>query len=386
MEPISLYIHWPYCLSLCPYCDFNSHLIEEIDANAWLAAYKKEIDHFTQNLRSKRIVSIFFGGGTPSLMPVSLVAGIIEHIYKNFTTADDLEVTLEANPTSYEAQKFQSFKNAGVNRVSIGVQSFDDEELKLLGRKHSASGAMEAIESASKIFSRYSFDLIYALPGQNLAKWQQNLDFASKFLRDHISLYQLTIEKGTPFFRLHQSGQLELPNGDVAASMYEWTNEYLQQRALERYEISNYAKPGQESRHNLAYWNYAEYIGIGPGAHSRLHACDGNIYALMMYHKPGKWLEMVHEKGAGLQQSLLLSRREILQEVLLMGLRLKSGLTLKRLERNKGDMAFEDILSHERLQLATQNGFVVMDDSHIRLTDAGLLLHNYLVGYLAPNL
>ena len=265
--PVSIYIHWPFCLSLCPYCDFNSHLSDSIDYAMWLHAYQTEIDYFANKIKGKSVRSIFFGGGTPSLMKPDIVAGIIQKIAGLAEISEFTEITMEANPTSYETQKFREFKVAGINRVSIGVQSFQQKGLEILGRKHSVREAICAIESAASLFDKYSFDLIYATPNQDLAQWQGELKFALSLAGGHISLYQLTIEKGTPFYRLFRDGKLPLPSNDIAANMYEWTSRYLQEQNYGRYEISNYATNGQECIHNLCYWNYDEYIGIGPRVH-----------------------------------------------------------------------------------------------------------------------
>ncbi len=290
MKPISIYIHWPFCLSLCPYCDFNSHVSNSINHTAWLEAYKKELSYFADRIAKRPVRSIFFGGGTPSLMEPTTILGIIAAISDIAIVDKNTEITLEANPTSYELEKFKEFKTAGINRVSIGVQSLRNERLLSLGRKHSAQNALDAIKSAATLFDKYSFDLMYATQNQDLKTWQDELKEAMGFARGHISLYQLTIEKGTPFFRLYKDKKLILPSNDEAADMYEWTNDYLQQNQYKRYEISNYAVSGHECLHNLCYWNYDEYIGIGPGAHSRLHNKDG-IVALMMTNKPQAWIK-----------------------------------------------------------------------------------------------
>jgi oxygen-independent coproporphyrinogen-3 oxidase len=376
-KQISIYIHWPFCLSLCPYCDFNSHLFKQLDQDQWLVAYEKEIDFFAHKIKGKFVKSIFFGGGTPSLMQPKIVAKILEKIAALGVISKDTEITLEANPTSYEAKKFQEFKAAGINRVSIGVQSFKEESLKLLGRKHSADEAMDAIKSASKIFDRYSFDLIYAIPNQNLAQWQEEMKFALNLAGGHISLYQLTIEKGTPFYKLFNNGELKLPSNDLAASMYEWTNDYLEGQNFSRYEISNYAKPGQECVHNLCYWNYDEYIGIGAGAHSRLHDPDC-IKAVMMIHKPESWRLSALEKGHGIQTENLLIQQEIIEEVLMMGLRLTNGISEQKFTQIT-KQKFTDILNEKTTKHYITQGLVVLQDGILKLTPKGLMLHNYLV-------
>ncbi len=377
MKPISIYIHWPFCLSLCPYCDFNSHLSDKIDNQIWINAYKKEIDYFVNKIKNRSIKSIFFGGGTPSLMNPGIVSEIIQKLSKIGNISTNTEITLEANPSSYETEKFQEFKSAGVNRVSIGVQSLQEEQLKILGRKHSVQEAIKAIESASNIFDRYSFDLIYSIPNQNLSEWEKELKFALSFANGHISLYQLTIEKGTPFYKLFRDGKLLLPSNDIAANMYELTNSYLKENQYKRYEISNYAIKNQESIHNLCYWNYDEYIGIGPGAHSRLHESD-NIKAIVMLHKPEKWLESVAEYGHGLQSNIDLQRQEIIEEVLMMGTRLESGILQEKfIQITKSN--FKDNLNLKTTNHYVKQGLVEINDKYLRLTNKGLMLHNYLV-------
>ena len=377
MQAISLYIHWPFCLSLCPYCDFNSHVTNSIDHDEWLSAYKKEIDYFANKIKGREVRSIFFGGGTPSLMKPYVVDKIITKISTLGTLSDDIEITLEANPTSYEAQKFKEFKAAGVNRVSIGVQSLDQDALTMLGRKHSSNDAIKAIESAAKIYNRYSFDLIYAIPGQTLEQWKQQATEGLKLAGDHISLYQLTIEKGTPFYALYQNGNLKMPSNDLAASMYEWTNEHLQAQGYNRYEISNYAKEGQECIHNLCYWNYDEYIGIGPGAHSRLHNDDG-VEAIMMTHKPEKWLSSVADSGNGIQSRNKLTIQETTEELVMMSTRLEQGLNEANLYSLTGKK-FADILNTKTLEHYIKQGLVVIENDNLRLSSNGLMLHNYLL-------
>ncbi len=268
---LSIYVHWPYCLSKCPYCDFNSHLSDAIDHNIWLTSYIRELEFFSSIISNKQIKSVFFGGGTPSLMKPSVIAGILQKIAGLAIINDHTEITLEANPTSFEIEKFKEFKLAGINRVSIGVQALNEKDLIALGRKHNTAQAKKAIEVASQLFPKSSFDLIYARSEQTLSDWQNELESAMELTSGHISLYQLTIEKGTPFYKLFHDGTLTLPDSDLAADMYEYTTSYLSSKGYNRYEISNYAMQGHESIHNLAYWHYKNYLGIGPGAHSRVH-------------------------------------------------------------------------------------------------------------------
>lgn len=377
MKPVSIYIHWPFCLSLCPYCDFNSHLSNVIDQDKWLESYKTEIDYFSDKIKGRFVRSIFFGGGTPSLMDPKTVSGIIEKLSNLGIVTNDTEITLEANPTSYETQKFIDFKSAGVNRVSIGVQSFLQKSLELLGRKHSAKEAMYAIESAANIFDRYSFDLIYAIPNQTLDQWKKELTFAMSLAGSHISLYQLTIEKGTPFYKLFHDGKLILPSNDIAANMYEWTNEYLEKLGYKRYEISNYAKIGAESIHNLCYWNYDEYVGIGPGAHSRLHDF-GKIKAAMMIHNPNKWLESVAQHGHGIQNINELTTQEIMEEAFMMGTRLEIGILEENFLKITGKN-FQDSLNQKTTDHYIKQGLVCINNGRLFLSSKGLMLHNYLI-------
>ncbi len=377
MKPISVYIHWPFCLSLCPYCDFNSHIASTIDHNLWLNAYKQEISYFKEKLSGRKIQSIFFGGGTPSLMQPKTVENIIDLLSDIGLVSSETEITLEANPTSYETEKFKEFKSAGINRVSIGVQSLKADALKALGRMHSKDEAIAAISSASKIFDRYSFDLIYAIPNQTLKDWQNELGNAIKLANGHISLYQLTIEKGTPFYQIFKSGQMHLPSNESSANMYEWTNEFLKEQNYYNYEISNYAQSGNECLHNLAYWNYNEYLGIGPGAHSRLHNNDC-INAVMMLHKPEKWLQKVSQKSHGIQTNASLSQNELIEEIVMMGTRLKEGMNLDVFHELTG-LNFDDILNKKNFSHFQKCGMVFKNNTHFGLTGSGLLLHNYLI-------
>jgi putative oxygen-independent coproporphyrinogen III oxidase len=373
---LAIYIHWPFCLSKCPYCDFNSHIYGSVDQHDWHRAYIKSIEQFAFKIIGKNITSIFFGGGTPSLMKPSLVESIIDKIASVGSLSRNAEITLEANPTSSCAKKFIAFKNAGVNRLSIGVQSFKEAGIKVLGREHSAKEAMDAIEFAHKTFSRSSFDLIYALPNQTLHDWQCELKFAMNYAPSHLSLYQLTIEKGTPFYKMNRDGALVLPNDELAADMYKWTGEYLKDHEYSAYEISNYAKPGQECRHNLVYWNYGDYLGLGPGAHSRIH--DESIMAMMNWSLPAKWLEEVYSESAGVQDHRALSQEEVVEEVVMMGLRITSGISDTRLRCITG-LGFKDVLNTAILQQYIDAGFVVFDDRNLRLTNKGLLMHSYIV-------
>ncbi len=382
MNYISIYIHWPFCLSLCPYCDFNSHIANSIDHHKWLKAYEKELEYFSSTIKNKEVRSIFFGGGTPSLMQPFVVEGIINKIASLGRVSDSCEITLEANPTSFETNKFKQFRSAGINRVSIGIQSLNEKDLLVLGRKHSSEEAINAVKSASNIFPRYSFDLIYARPGQLIAKWQKELKFALTLAGGHISLYQLTIEKGTPFFNLFRSNKLALPSNELAAELYEWTNDFLKENNYNRYEISNYSKSQEECIHNLCYWNYGEYIGIGPGAHSRIHnisnSNDLSISALMMHHKPDKWLSSVELQGHAIQNNTKLSKSEVIEELIMMGTRLAGGIKEESIEKLL-NLKFTDILNRDTMAYYIDKQLIFMDNNTLKLSDAGLLLHNYLI-------
>lgn len=378
---ISIYIHWPFCLSLCPYCDFNSHIATNINIAEWLSAYEKEIEHFRARIEGKNIVSIFFGGGTPSLMSPKLVAGIINKIAIIANVTSKTEITLEANPTSYEVKKFIDFKSSGINRVSIGVQSFNEQGLSSLGRKHSASSAINAIKSASQIFDNYSFDLIYARPDQSLLSWQEELKFALEISGPHISLYQLTIEKGTDFFKLFKNNQLHLPSSDDAALMYESTNDILSTKNYHCYEISNYALDGMECVHNLAYWNYDEYIGIGPGAHSRIHNIKNGspeIIAVMNYHRPDIWLSKIQKYGNAIQSFSPLTLNEVAEEFVMMSSRLTKGFKFNALENKTGTKAIAAI-DFSLLELYQEHNMVHYTQEEFRLTKKGLLLHSAII-------
>jgi putative oxygen-independent coproporphyrinogen III oxidase len=381
---ISIYIHWPFCLSKCPYCDFNSHVSDLVDHDLWLECYKKEIEYFQEYINGRYIKSIFFGGGTPSLMKPKTVAGIINEISKISIIDQNTEITLEANPTSFEIEKFKNFNAAGINRVSIGVQSLIDEDLQILGRNHSSSQAINALKHAVNIFPRFSFDLIYARTGQTLTNWQDELRSAADLAAGHISLYQLTIEKGTPFYKLFQTGNLILPEQEKAADMYEWTTDYLKNLGYNRYEISNYAKALQECRHNLTYWNYDNYLGIGPGAHSRLYA-DNNVRAMMMWHQPQKWIDCIQNQGHAIQTSANLSVREMVEEIFIMGLRLKEGITNDRLKQLTG-CDIKQVINQQIAATYQEEGLIQFMDNNLKLTDRGLMLHNYIVPRILGNI
>ncbi|HET6378423.1 MAG TPA: radical SAM family heme chaperone HemW [Methylocella sp.] len=321
-----IYVHWPFCLSKCPYCDFNSHVrARPVDESRFVAAFKTELAHRAALTKGRIVSSVFFGGGTPSLMKPESIASLLDAVAGFWRVAQDAEITLEANPTSVEAMRFRGFRAAGINRVSLGVQAMKDADLKMLGRAHSAAEAMRAVALAASIFDRYSFDLIYARPGQSAKDWEAELASAIAYARDHISLYQLTVEEGTIFSRLREAGRLALPDAGHARDLWDITQEITAKAGLPAYEISNHARPGAESRHNLIYWRYGEYIGVGPGAHGRILA-NGERRAQATERHPEMWLTVVETEGHGLVEDELLSSEEQGDEFLLMGLRLAEGI------------------------------------------------------------
>ena len=379
-EPLALYIHWPFCLAKCPYCDFNSHVRDAIPQARFAAALRAELAWEAARLGRRTLGSIFFGGGTPSLMEPATVAALIEDARRLFDPAPDLEVTLEANPTSVEAGRLAAFRDAGVNRASLGVQSLDPDALRMLGRQHSAVQAVAALETARRIFPRLSFDLIYARPGQTLAAWQDELHRALDLAADHLSLYQLTIEPGTAFEALHRRGEIVLPDGDAAAALYVATAEAAAQHGLAQYEVSNYATPGWESRHNLAYWRYADYAGIGPGAHGRI-SLDGQLIATRRHRAPEPWAERVERQGHGSTAEEVIAPADRAREMLLMGLRLAEGIDAARFAERTGMPPMEAI-DPEVLRMAVEEGYLWHGDGRLVATPEGRLRLDSLLAAL----
>ncbi len=382
---LAVYIHWPFCRSKCPYCDFNSHVREAVDAARWRAALLRELDHFATQLPGRLVTSVFFGGGTPSLMEPQIAAALIERIANHWSVADDLEVTLEANPTSSEAANFRAFRAAGVNRISLGVQALDDAALRLLGREHDRAEATRAIALAQRVAPRTTFDLIYARPGQTLAAWRAELDEALAIAEGHLSLYQLTIEKGTPFHALQRAGSLALPPEDQAAAFFEVTQDVTERAGLAAYEISNHAAPGQECRHNLSYWRYEDYLGVGPGAHGRLSVARAGgepaLRAIRNHAKPETWLEAVQRDSHGNAETHALARDERVAEMLLMGLRLGEGVSLARFRARTG-LSFERAVPPARLARLLEAGFLEMSEGALRTTPKGRAVLNTLLAEL----
>ncbi|MGH6827146.1 radical SAM family heme chaperone HemW [Methyloceanibacter sp.] len=376
--PFGVYVHWPFCLAKCPYCDFNSHVRHGgIDQGDFVTAYLSELAHFASMAPERTVSSIFFGGGTPSLMAPETVAAILDRIAELWTVADNAEITLEANPTSVEAGRFAGYRAAGVNRVSLGVQSLDDASLKSLGRMHTAAEALAALAIAKKNFERVSFDLIYARQGQELRAWRDELTRALGHAQDHLSLYQLTIEPGTPFAALHASGALTVPDGESAEAFYLLTQELCAAAGLPSYEVSNHARPGAESRHNLLYWRGHDYAGVGPGAHSRITQGDGK-HAIAVRRSPEAWLDAVVASGHGIEQDESLSPQESADEYLLMGLRLAEGIDVTRLKAIDGRK-----LDDARLQQLEALGLVKLTPGRLRATGAGRLVLDRLIVELA---
>ncbi|WP_033072879.1 radical SAM family heme chaperone HemW [Sphingopyxis sp. MWB1] len=367
-EPLALYVHWPFCVSKCPYCDFNSHVRESVDQAAWRDALLADLRHEAALLSGRRVSSIFFGGGTPSLMPPATVAAVIAEADALWGLTDGCEITLEANPNSVEVANFAALAAAGVNRVSIGVQSFDSAALDFLGRAHSGEEARRAIAAAQAHFARVSFDLIYARPGQALAAWESELADALAFGTGHLSLYQLTIEPGTRFATLAAKGELVIPDGDAAADLFDATQAMTRAAGLPRYEVSNHARAGEESRHNLTYWRYGDYAGVGPGAHGRRLA-----QATERHKKPENFLSAVERNGHGLKVEADLPGQERATEAMLMGLRLSEGVDLARIEARSG-LARADFVEDDAVARLVAQGLMQADGDRLAVSEAGILL------------
>jgi len=378
-DPFGVYVHWPFCAAKCPYCDFNSHVRHKpVDQAVFVKAYEAEIAHMAGLAPDRRVSSIFFGGGTPSLMAPDTVGTILDCIARHWTIDGDAEITLEANPTSVEAQRFKGYHQCGVNRVSLGVQSLRDEQLRFLGRLHTAEEARQAITLARDIFPRLSFDLIYARPDQTIDGWRDELLEAIDLAADHLSLYQLTIEEGTPFFDLHRKGRFTTPDADLAAELYELTDEVTTAKGMPSYEISNYAAEARGSVHNLVYWHYNDYAGIGPGAHGRL-TVDGRKLATACERNPEIWWQKAMVDGHGMREKEVLSSIEAADEFLLMGLRLREGIDPLRFEAIAGSAFNEEKI----MQLAGDGLLEMSREGRLRATKAGSMVLDALVADLA---
>ncbi len=377
MEPLALYVHWPFCVTKCPYCDFNSHVRDRVDQDQWQAALLADLAYEAARLPGRSLASIFFGGGTPSLMPPATVAAIIDAACGHWAPEGDIEITLEANPSSVEASRFAGFASAGVNRLSLGVQALDDAALKLLGRPHDVAAALSALDVAQASFGRVSFDLIYDRPGMTRESWQAELARAIGFGTTHLSLYQLTIEPGTRFAALHARGQLVMPDEDTSADLFAITQSQTAAAGLPAYEISNHAAPGRQSRHNLTYWRYGDYAGIGPGAHGRRGGA-----ATLRRKKPEHWLAGVAEAGHGMESEAALAPAERATEALVMGLRLAEGLNAARFAARSGT-ALAEAVNMDAAQRLADAGLLTLDDAGLRLTPAGWPLVNAVLREIA---
>lgn len=372
-------MHWPFCQAKCPYCDFNSHVRHEPpDEFRFAKAIARELRHFSSLTEGRTVTSIFLGGGTPSLMKVATVEAVLETIARLWPVANDAEITLEANPGSAEAERFRGYRAAGVNRLSLGVQSLDDAALKALGRIHNATEARDAVTLARNTFPRLSFDLIYARPAQTPRAWRAELEAAIDMAADHLSLYQLTIEQGTTYFRLYEAGKLEVPDAELAAELYELTQEITAQRGLPAYEISNHAASGAESRHNLTYWRYQDYVGVGPGAHGRI-TVDGVKLATVVERHPEAWLGRAEQEGHAIVTAEKLTLEEAADEMLLMGLRLREGIPAERYRTMSG----RDF-SQARVDFLNEHGMLeTTEDGRLRATLDGWMVLDSVVADLA---
>lgn len=378
---ISIYIHYPFCRSKCPYCDFNSYCNLNIEEEELIKAYLNEIEYYKDIIKDKIIDTIYFGGGTPSLMSEKLLSNIMNKINSLYKINKNCEISLESNPNSINYAKLKSFKDIGINRLSIGVQSLIDRDLKFLGRIHNRNEAIEAINNAQKIFNdRYSIDLIYGRPNQNLKEWKNELNEAIQLSPFHISLYQLIIEKGTPFYR----NKVQTPNEDIATKLYEETHNILEKNNIFQYEISNYAKNGYECKHNLVYWNNGEWVGIGAGAHGRINI-NQKRYSIQNLKKPLNWLDKTLKNKNGISIKKLLSKQEIIEEYLIMGLRIKDGIKIKNLQKNIDCNNFYDILDKSNIEFLAKLNLINANDKNIKLIKNGFLLLNSVIEKLAPN-
>ena len=375
LEPLALYVHWPFCVSKCPYCDFNSHVRASVDQDSWRGALLADLAHEARLLPGRTLTSIFFGGGTPSLMDPATVAAVIDAARSHWPSKDDLEITLEANPNSVESARFADLAAAGVNRLSLGLQSFDDDALRFLGRAHSADEGLAALEIAQRSFGRVSFDLIYALPGDTADSWAATLDWALRLGTGHLSLYQLTIEPGTRFATMVAHRDFEPLDDDTAAALFEVTDAATAAAGLPAYEISNHARPGQESRHNLTYWRYGDYAGIGPGAHGRRLGLR-----TVRHRKPENFLAAVARTGHGILEEASLSPREAADEALVMGLRLAEGIDVQVTAARLG---VDRIVDRVAVSTLTNSGHLEQGDGRLRATAAGRLVLNHILAQIA---
>jgi len=380
MSELSIYIHWPYCLSKCPYCDFNSHVSnKKIDQEEFLDLIEKEIDYHGKYIDDKKISSIFFGGGTPSLMYPNIIERILTHLSARSNIANDTEITMEANPTSVESQKFRDYSNTGINRISIGVQSLNNNDLKNLGRTHTAEMAIEAIGIAQKYFKSVSIDLIYARPGQDETAWKLELERALSLQTQHLSLYQLTIEPKTMYEKLYKSGKIKLPDETLSNELYQITEEICDKFSLRKYEISNFSKRGFECKHNLNYWNCGEWIGIGPGAHSRVREERKQRRSLVNEYDPYNWGKRIRKFGHSLIQNSILTDEQNQDEYIVMSMRTRDGLNINKYENLGGK------LNKDNINLLISNGYLSKDktEENIKVTRKGSLVCDSIISSLA---
>ena len=379
MNGIGIYVHWPFCTAKCPYCDFNSHVRTRIDETGWLDAIVRELEWTAAQQGTERpiVETIFFGGGTPSLLQGASVGRVLDTIARLWRTANDVEVTLEANPASADAARFRDYRAAGVNRLSLGMQALNDRDLKMLGRLHDVAEARAALKLATANFDRVSLDLIYARPDQTLDAWRKELEEALAFGTEHLSLYQLTIEPATPFYQLHRSGTLKVPDEGLAADLFELTQEVTAAAGRPAYEISNHARPGAEARHNLLYWRYGTYAGVGPGAHGRLEL-DGRRVATETEKLPERWRELVARHGHGLREQMPIASEDAAREQLLMNLRLREGIDLGAYRERWGRC-----VDSKRMAALVEQGLLRLEGERLRATPRGRLLLNSVIAALA---
>ena len=369
-ETFGIYVHWPFCLSKCPYCDFNAHLLDpNLDEDAWLKAYKQELGHYARETHDRTVSTVFFGGGTPSLMPPRIMTAIINEIDKLWGFVANPELSMEANPTSVEANKFKAFRTAGINRLSLGIQSFNDKSLKLLGRQHDSKQALDAIALARNVFPRSSFDLIYARPESKLVAWKQELEFALSLEPNHLSLYQLTIEPGTVYQAAVRRGDFTPLDDDQATEQFEFTQSIMNEAGLPAYEISNHAKPSEECQHNLIYWRYQDYVGVGPGAHGRYKSGVHKI-AARQHRAPAVWLKQVQKQGHATVDREILSEENMFAEFCMMGLRLKEGIDLRLFEQ-RWPASYKETITEERLVWLEEINCLKRIGSQLIVTDYG---------------
>jgi len=376
--PLALYVHWPFCVSKCPYCDFNSHVRAHVDQAMWRDALLADLAYEAALTAGRPVASIFFGGGTPSLMPPGTVAAVIDAADRHWGLAPACEITLEANPSSVEAARFADLAAAGVNRVSLGLQALDNATLRFLGRAHDVDEGLAALDTAQAAFSRVSFDLIYARPDQTVAAWENELARALSFGTEHLSLYQLTIEPGTRFATEAAAGRLTLPDEDLAADLFATTRAMTAAAGLPAYEISNHARPGAESRHNMTYWRMDDYVGIGPGAHGRRGGT-----ATVRHKKPENWLAAIDRQANGIAQEDALNPTERRTEALLMGLRMREGVDLHRIAR-LGGTGVEQVIDRRAATMLAQQGLIAIVDDRLTVTDAGMPVLNAILGEIVP--